>query len=262
MEGDSMIVSARHVICLLGRWQNFSEIEALVRRDAVGFTFGHEYSQLAHDSRMPRAFAASADRPWPTLTQDDGKAIDEHTAVAYVLSPPLNQDTAQYISGHALALIASLFDVGCTAAKSESAGLAHGKARWLALARDHQKAVADGDEFSAGAALYKAWVQRGLTDESGTIGYSLGLHLLGHRDTEYPGSADALEAIRWIDLMGYYLVADKPKRPVLSGDGFRLAADGPRRVIEQHPCRRYKDDSYFFNPYGYNRLLPDGPKRG
>jgi hypothetical protein len=55
--------------------------------------------------------------------------------------------------------------------------------------------------------------------------------------------------------MGLYLVADKPKRALRAGEGFRLCDSGPRRIIELDNCLRYAEDDFFFNPYGYIRLF-------
>jgi hypothetical protein len=87
--------------------------------------------------------------------------------------------------------------------------------------------------------------------------YSVGMHLLGQRDTEIEDSLDPATALEWIDLLSLYLIADNPTRPVDDGDGFRLRTAGPRRVIRHVPCDRYEDDEYFFNPYGYHRLVAE-----
>lgn len=252
-----MIVSPRHVLCLLGNWTDFSPIEEQLHAEHPGFTLDTEYSQLVPDSRMARAFEVSQDRVHPTMTGADWRAVDEHSAVVYILSPHLDASNSEQISGMSLQLIASLLSDKAVAAKSESAGLVHGKDQWIAFAQDYTKAVDEGDLFSAGATLYAAWVQRCLQSrDEGSI-YSVGMHLLGHRDIEYAGAVDPEEAIHWIDLLGYYLLADRPDRSINDGEGFRLASDGPRRVIRQVPCHRYESDDFFYNPYGYNRLVEE-----
>ena len=83
------------------------------------------------------------------------------------------------------------------------------------------------------------------------------MHLLGRRDTEIEDSLEPSDALEWIDLMGLYLVADKPNRPINDGEGFRLRDEGPRRIIRKIPCERYEEDEFFFNPHGYHKLVPD-----
>ena len=232
-------------------------MKAAVAACGDDFTFDEDYSQLTPDERMPVAFEASLDRFSPTVTDEDRDSIQSHTAVAYILSPPMPPSAAESVSARTLRLTATLLSQGGLAAKSESAGLAHGRSHWLELARRYSAAADDSDPHTAAAMLYRAWVQRAIHDPSASALYSVGMHLLGHRDTEVDDSPDLPTALEWIDLMGLYLVADKPDRPVLAGEGFRLRDEGPRRIIRQLPCRRYEEDDFFHNPYGYNRLVSD-----
>jgi hypothetical protein len=80
------------------------------------------------------------------------------------------------------------------------------------------------------------------------------MHLLGLPDTEISSALPPLEAAEWIDTMHLYLVAEQPTRPVFDGQGFRMANDGPRKIIRHTPCHRCEQDDFFFNPYGYYRL--------
>ncbi len=206
---------------------------------------------------MKDAFKASLDLNNPTIHGSEWRTIDSHSAVAYVLSPPIREADSESISATALLLVAELLNKGGVAAKSESAGLAHGRDRWRELARQYHKAIQEGDEHSASTALYRAWVQRAILDEDTGSLYSVGMHLLGHRDVEIDDDLDVPDAVKWIDLMGLYLVADKPNRALRNGQGFRLSDNGPRRIIEMDDCQRYAEDDFFFNPYGYVRLVED-----
>lgn len=250
-----MDILPRHVICILGSWRDFSDVQAAVSACGGDFTLDKEYSQLSPDDRMSTAFEASLDRFDPTITDEDWDNIRSHTAVAYILSPPMSQPAAESISARALLLTAMLLNQGGLAAKSESAGLAHGRQRWIELGRKYSAATDQDDAHTASAMLYWAWVQRAIHDTSTATLYSVGMHLLGQRDTEIDDSLDPSTALQWIDLMGLYLVSDKPDRPVLDGEGFRLRNEGPRRTIRHEPCERYEEDEFFFNPYGYNRLV-------
>ncbi len=251
--GDS--VQPRHVLCLLGKWRDFSPVQSLLADSFPDFTFDEEFSQLTPDPRMPEAFEASVVPGELSLTDGDRTAIRDHSAVAYILSPRLEPQLAEAVSSRALHLVSSLLERGAVAAKSESAGLAHGRARWLQLAAEHAKFQLDGDQHSARMKLYYAWVQRPIVDEDALVQYSIGMHLLGLPDTEIDAELDFDSATEWLDLMGLYLAADRPTRPILAGEGLRFASEGPRRIIEKHPCSRYEEDAFFFNPYGYNRLV-------
>lgn len=250
-----MNIHPRHVICVLGRWDSFAPVQSIVDSVSPEFTLDHEYSQLEPDNRMKDAFKASLDHNNPTIHGAEWRAIDSHSAVAYVLSPPIEQVDAESISASSLLLVAELLNNGGVAAKSESAGLAHGRDRWLELARQYRQAIEAGDAHAATATLYRAWVQRAIHDEDTSSLYSVGMHLLGHRDVELDDCLEVSDAVRWIDLMGLYLVADKPKRALRNGEGFRLSENGPRRIIELDDCQRYAEDDFFFNPYGYIRLV-------
>lgn len=248
-----MSILARNVLCVLGHEGELSTFEELLTGDFADFTFDDEYSSDEADERMPRAFEVSAAAGASTLDDDDERAIVEHGSVAYLLSPRIEVARSLELAELSLRLVAECFARGAVAVKTESVGLAHGKQRWLELASDLARAKAEGDDHAARAALYFAWVQRPIRD--GDLQYSVGMHLLGQPDTEIDAELGYTEACEWIDLMGLYLVADQPDRPVKSGEGFRLAEDGPRRIIEKHPCRRYESDDFFHNPFGYHRLV-------
>jgi hypothetical protein len=250
-----MNTQPRHVICVLGQWDHFTSVQSIVDSVSPEFALDLEYSQLEPDNRMKDAFVASVDRNNPTIIGDEWRAIDSHSAVAYILSPPIKKNDSESISATALLLVAELLKAGGVAAKSESAGLAHGRERWLELALQYRKGIKDGDTHAASAALYRAWVQRAIHDEDTNSFYSVGMHLLGHRDVEVDDELDVPDAVKWIDLMGLYLVADKPNRTLREGEGFRLSDSGPRRIIELDNCHRYAEDDFFFNPYGYIRLV-------
>jgi hypothetical protein len=252
-----MTILPRNVICVIGNWHDFSLVKTTVAKYGQGFSLDAQYSQLVPDKRMEEAFRASLDLNNPTIDGDQWRMISEHRAVAYILSPPIKKAEAEKIAATALLLTAELLAQGGVAAKSESAGLAHGRQRWLDLAKQYQHAIETGDEHTAAATLYYAWVQRAIYDEQSGSLYSVGMHLLGQRDTEVDDDIEVDLAVRWIDLMGLYLVADKPSRSLADGQGFRLSDTGPRRIIELDECWRYEEDDFFYNPYGYIRLVAE-----
>jgi hypothetical protein len=240
----------RHVVCVLGPWKTFDAVQRIVAElGGEGFRLDDEYSQLEPDDRMPAAFAASADRVEPSIGKADDRAIAKHRAVAYVLSPPLAPTDAQAASARMLAIIGALLDAGSLAVKAESAGIAHGAARW----RDLAKAAQSTTILTRANALRLAFVRRPIADDNDIL-YSCGMHLLGERDAELEASGDVMDDVAWLDMLALYLLAEKPASGVHAGEGFRLTDDGERRVLRAKQCTRYDEDDFFFNPYGYWRL--------
>ena len=248
----------RHVICVLGNWENFDTIESVLEEQLVTFTLDRDYSSFSSNPKMKRSFSVNQDKLPTSLTPEDWNAVEDHSAVAYILSNPLETKNAEAVSGEALLLIQSLFNHGAIAVQSESAGLAHGKAKWIQLAEKYRDALKNGTDFDAGIILYQAWVQRGIVERD-HISYTLGMHLLGQKDIEYQQNDETPEVeIEWKDLLGYYIMGDKPERPLLEGEGFRLPSDSDeRRVISLTYCARYSKDDFQHNPYGYYRLNID-----
>jgi hypothetical protein len=241
----------RHVVCVLGEWKSFDDVERIVREvGGEGFQLDDDYSMLGADPRMARAFEASRDRVTPSFTDEDLAAIKAHVAVAYVLSPPMDRDAAQAISGRMLATTAALLEAGGTAAKGESAGIAHGRARWLGLAERYAR----GDALTRAAVLSAAWVRRPLGDDDRGVFYSCGMHLLGEPDVELPDTLESLEAVTWMDALCIYLLAEKradDERGLRDGETFRPTEEHDRRVLRHRACDRYEEDDFFWNPYGY-----------
>jgi hypothetical protein len=241
-------VIPRHVICCLGNWRDLDEVDAIVRQEGFsGFELDRKFSQLSPDDRMMASFEASYDRVSPSMSDADWA----------VLSPPIPKARATDISGRALLLTAALLRAGGTAAKGEGAGIAHGRARWLELAEELARAREHADTLTEGATLYRAWVRRPMLDDDEAVYYSCGMHLLGEPDIEIEAGLDVAVALEWMDLLGMYLLCDRPTRPLKDGEGFRLNDEGPRRVMRFRPCKRYEEDGFLFNPYGYIRLEPD-----
>jgi hypothetical protein len=209
-----------------------------------------QFSILEPDPRMPKAFEASADRVEPSFGDDDRAAVAAHRAVAYVLSPPFDAQAAPEISARMLKLVAALLARGgATGAKGESAGIAHGKARWIDLAETSEQ-----DAVSRMHALRLAWVRRPLLDRGEGVYYSCEMHLLGDADVEVRSDLEPSDAVRWIDAFLGYLLLEKPPRGLRAGETFRPSSDDTRDVLRARPCTRYEDDSFFYNPLGYWNL--------
>lgn len=224
-------VKPRHVICILGEWLSLEPAAKIIDAFGKGFTLDREYSMTEADERMEKAFRISMDRVSPSFTDSDWQSIERHNTVVYVLSPQIETDKAMAISSDALDLVGRLIKGGATAVKSESAGNAHGLARWA--------------ELASRRALREAWVRRPIGDDD--IIYSCGMQLLGLPDVECPGLSDR-EAVKWIDA-----IADAALAGRSVGPSFTLGG-GKAKKLKRFPCERYADDDFFFNPYGYYRV--------
>lgn len=248
-------IRARFVLCVLGNWSTLDAVQTIAQE--FGFRLDREFSQLQPDGRMRNAFQASYDRVEPCMTDEDWARIDNHSAVAYLLSPPIEPEYAVQTATLALQLIAKLFDHGAVAVKCESSGLAHGRVHWIDLADTLAVANSTDEVHSAALALIKAMVRRPLIDEDDDLYYSCGLHLLGQCDVEIDTGVEPLEAVRWIDMLALYILGDRPSRPLAEGEGFYRSVESPRRVIQYQPCRRYESNDFFYNPASYIRLVAE-----
>lgn len=243
-QATDFLVDPRHVLCVLGNWKSFDALETIAER--FGFEVDHEFSQLEPDERMTRSFDVSFDRVSISVTPEDREAIAGHTAAVYLLSPQISKSKAGIISMQALKVVEAVFAAGAVAVKSESAGIAHGKDRWLELAAGAQS------EASVGQELYFAWVRRPLMSDD--IFYTCGMHLLGEPDLQISSELPPMEAVSWLDALALYLVTERPARGVHPGNTFVRTAEDAKRVMRFLPCDEYEGDDFFFNPYGYVRL--------
>ncbi|MGL4234240.1 MAG: hypothetical protein ACRCWJ_22995 [Casimicrobium sp.] len=239
------VAKPRHVICALGEWKSFQAIEPLVQKFGNGFAFDKEYSETEADDRMERAFQASVDRVRPSMKSSDWEGVENHTAVFYVLSPLIERERSLIVAKQALDMIETLFRAGATAIKTEAAGLAHGKARWLELIGQSRLQ----ESKRSMPAVIEATVRRPISTRD-TL-YSCGAHLLGVRDVEVVGASRELEAVDAIDRLitlqlelGY--TAALPKQLTM-----------PTGALSVTPSSstHYKKDSLRHTPFGYLRVV-------
>ena len=266
IDGTRFVVPApgampMHVLCAVGVGLDLDVLSRVVD-EAGGGDFTVDEFQQEPDPRMREAFEAALGARRPTnddeFGDDDWAAVDAHDSVAYVLSPPISQADALDVARRALDVTAALLANGATAVKNESSGVACGHKRWLTLASE--AAAAENAHDLAGA-LVQAWVAPVIPD--GEVYYSCGMHLLGEADVELaPEDTAELEPellLEWVTTMqiaSYYLLAEQPEHGVQDGEGFRIAQDAPRWIMNRLECERFEDDDFFHNPYGYWRLTP------
>ena len=154
----------KFVLCVLGDAAFAKTAGALLGAESV------EHEVRGRDERMGTAFRAAAFRSDPSLTKKDLAAIDRHQSAVYFLSKNFGAGAALSTARRMLALGARLLDAGGTAMKCDSSGIAHGRARWRALAKR-------GDDES----LFHAFVQYPIGPVRNDY-YTCGLHLLGTPD--------------------------------------------------------------------------------
>ncbi len=238
-------VKPRHVLCLLGGQRPFSKLcemlQSAIDNFAPGFEIDDTFSEDAPDDRMPMSFEVCRDRVHKgAWTEADEEAVGDHRSVINVLGPPMTAVDAVKTSATALRLVVHALENGIVAAKGESAGVAHGVARWKELARDV--------EGRTGAALARpcrlAFAKRpiGTTDHL----YSIGFHLVGIPEVyaQKTLSDDELALSALIDT-----VADE-----VFSDGVEAVLK--RRDAQLLPVDAYDEEEFKYNPYGAIHLAP------
>jgi hypothetical protein len=229
----------RHVLCFLGPaggyWDLLRSAKAAIKELAANFEIDMEFSQDSPDDRMSNSFSVSWDQVHEgAWHQHDVEAVMSHGCVVYVVGPLMEAAEAPAVSLTALRLVERLLQAGATAAKGESAGIAHGIARWRQLVRQ-----AEGVEPGAATrACRLAFAKRPLTDSHYLS--SVGFHLVGLPEVFVPSSSamDELALSAMIDR-----VADE------------MAADGVEAVVARYCAEikaidEYEEDEFKYNPFG------------
>lgn len=244
------------VLCVLGDASLESPCGQLLKSESLE----HEWRE--HDERMVSAFEASACRCDPSLTGEDLINIGKHSRVLYVLSRNFSAQDGPSASRDFLRLGGRLLELGAIALKCDSSGIAHGRARWLELARE-----AAGDEFSE--ALVRAYVQ--LPIWNGEDFYTCGLHLLGLPDLIVSDvllrtAHGSSESQGWnsVDLFrtfAGYLLSECTPGKFSSGHTFSLSASTPRFRVSWEECTGYDEDDFFYNPFGRWRFAELAQRR-
>jgi hypothetical protein len=207
---------------------------------------GNEHEWRKRDKRMREAFEAAEFRLRPSLQDRDWVSIDEHRSVLYVLSDNFTAHQAPVVSQSLLQLGRRLLEVGGSAIKCESCGIAHSQARWIELAQRAEKTTDAGTRWTA---LVEAFVQYPISSEEDL--YTCGMHLLGQPDL-IVGAAEvsALAASELFAVFAQYLLAECPEGAFVSGDTFSVSQDAARYRVVWEACTAYDEDEYFFNPFG------------
>lgn len=235
-------VKPRHVLCFLGGQGDLTRLSDAashaIQQFATGFSVDTAYSQDEPDSRMIASFGVCWDRVAPNAwTQADEAAVANHQSVLYVLGPPQSPDNAGMCSIGALFLVDALIKSGAVAAKGESAGVAHGLARWGELTRAGAAAMQADDHGAILRAGRLAFAKRPLASDVYTE--TVGFHLVGLPEV-YVAKAYGSE---------------REVAAVMDQAGDELAERGLQAVLKDRKARHantssYRSDDFKYNPYG------------
>lgn len=233
------------VLCLLGDADFESRARYLLESEGI------EHEWRGRDARMTAAFEASTCRWDPSFRDEDRAAIASHSRALYVLSGTLPADEGAAAGLAFLQLGARLLEAGAVAMKCDSSGIAHGRDRWLELARE-----ADGPE--PWNALLRAFVQFPIS--TGDDYYSCGMHLLGQPDLIAshailkescgPDEDPGWRAVHVFGIFAHYMLAECQPGEFASGHTFSPDAESPRFRVQWEGCTGYDEDDFFFNPFG------------
>jgi hypothetical protein len=235
-------VKPRHVLCFLGGEDALARLSdaasAVIGDFATGFSIDRTHSQDKPDARMVRSFSVCRDRLVPgAWTSADEEAVANHKSVLYVLSPPMTADTAVIVSAAALLLVDAVISAGAVAVKGESAGVAHGLARWRQLAAEGAQALRSHDDFALRRVSRLSFAKRPVAGEHYLE--SVGFHLVGLPEVYVTKNVDrGYDAVALIDA-----IADD------------ITLLGLEAVLRDRNARlsfesAYAEDDFKFNPYG------------
>jgi hypothetical protein len=153
----------------------------------------------------------------------------------------MKPDTAVTISAGALLLVDSLIKAGTIAAKGESAGVAHGLARWRELVLQGASALKSDDDVALSRTCRLAFAKRPLASEDYLE--SVGFHLVGLPEVYVPKShGSEREAVALMDAVADE-ITQRGLEPTLKERGASLSF-----------ASTYAEDDFKFNPFGIVRL--------
>ena len=229
------------MLCVLGDAAFAKTARALLGAESV------EHEVRGRDERMGTAFRAAAFRSDPSLTKEDLAADQSSPVGRYFLSKNFGAGAALSTARRMLALGARLLDAGGTAMKCDSSGIAHGRARWRALAKR-------GDD----EALFHAFVQYPMGPVRNDY-YTCGLHLLGYarprRIGRRPSPGKPAASGTLFSSFALYLLTESARRERFARATASGSTAGRRRTgCGWEPCRGYDEDDFFFNSFGRYRF--------
>lgn len=241
-------VKPRHVLCFLGKDGSLLQPPKTVAKTIAdfGFEIDRTYSQAKPDPRMERSFGVCWDRVVPKAwSASDEAAVANHKSVLYVRSPPIEQPKLAAGSAAALLIVDEMFDAGAIAAKGESAGIAHGVARWRSLADQARKGSMTSQGLRMTPAVTRAcrlaFAKRPLAGDRyyETVGH----HLVGLPEVYVAKSRGSdRDAVKLMDE-----IAD-----AMAERGIETTLQDRKLALTRE--QDYAEDDLKFNPYGIIRI--------
>ena len=237
-------VKPRHVLCFLGKDDSLLQPPKAVARTIADFNFeiDRTYSQAKPDPHMERSFGVCWDRVFPNAwSAADEAAVANHKSELYVLSPPMDKQKTVAYSAAALRIVEEMIEAGATAVKGESAGVAHGLARWRSLADQARTGAKTSEGLGMTLALAKAcrlaFAKRPLGGDRyyETVGY----HLLGLPEV-YVAKSRGNE---WSAVMLMEEIAN-----AMAERGIDATLRDRKLTLSRE--QDYAEDDFKFNPYG------------
>ncbi|MDD1517965.1 MULTISPECIES: hypothetical protein [Bradyrhizobium] len=245
---QSSSVKPRHVLCFLGKNESLLHPPKAVAKTIAdfGFEIDRTYSQGKPDPRMERSFGVCWDRVFPKAwSASDEAAVANHKSVLYLRSPPMAQQKTAAYSAAALQIVDEMFDAGAVAAKGESAGVAHGLARWRSLMDQARKGSITSQGLRMTPAVTKAcrlaFAKRPLAGDRyyETVGY----HLVGLPEV-YVAKSRGNE---WSAVMLMEEIAN-----AMAEHGVEATLRDRKLTLSRE--QDYAEDDFKFNPYGIVRV--------
>ncbi|MFK4487964.1 hypothetical protein [Bradyrhizobium sp. USDA 336] len=241
-------VKPRHVLCFLGKNESLLHPPKAVAKTIAdfGFEIDRTYSQANPDPHMERSFGVCWDRVFPKAwSEADEMAVLNHKAVLYVLSPSMEQHKTVAYSAAALRIVEEMIEAGATAVKGESAGVAHGLARWRQLARECKAAANTNQGLTVTPAMGRscrlAFAKRPLAGD--TYNESVGFHLVGLPDIYVARSRGSdRNAVKLMDE-----IAD-----AMAERGIEATLRDRKLALSRE--QDYAEGDFKFNPYGIVRV--------
>lgn len=241
-------VKPRHVLCFLGKDDSLLQPPKAVAKTIAdfGFEIDRTYSQAKPDPNMARSFGVCWDRVFPKAwSAADEAAVANHKAVLYVLSPLMDQQKTAAGSAAALQIVDEMFDAGAVAAKGESAGVAHGLARWRSLADQARKGAKTDQGLRMTPAVTKAcrlaFAKRPLAGDR--YFESVGYHLVGLPDVYVAKS-------RGTDRSAVMLMEEIAD--AMAERGIETTLRDRKLALSRE--QDYAEGDFKFNPYGIVRI--------
>ena len=252
------------VMCLLGHLDSKPELEEMLIQANVDYEFGER------DARMEAAFKGVEFGTRPSLKREDFEQIADHSVVLYILSAGYPKASAFRASAWFLLFACKLLEAGAVALKCESSGIAHSRARWLALADTCKRNFSSQPERDLGDAvaglytsLFDAYVQYPIASKKDY--WSCGMHLLGRPDVIISiavvekaleqSDSPVADVAYLFNAFCLYILGDSSESHFESGGTFHPDSEFPSFKVVWEECEGYPEDDLYFNPYGRWRFV-------